>query len=133
MLEHVAEIRGVVITAAGGDVIDLEVVALEEMLGAVDADKREIFAERHLPVRLEQAGQVIGRDAKLFGHGIAGDFILVMALEEDANVFEQFQGAAAGGGDRLAQEVLDAPDQSADEFFKRFGGGAGGLQFAEGV
>ena len=52
--EHVAEIRRVVIAAAGSDVGELEIIVAEQMFRPVNADVGEIAAEGHLSALLKQ-------------------------------------------------------------------------------
>jgi hypothetical protein len=58
--EHVAKIRRVIVTAARRDIVELEIVATQQMFRAVHADVRQVIAERHLAVRLKQAREMVG-------------------------------------------------------------------------
>src|ERR1019366_8641805 len=130
-LKDVPEIRRVVITAARRDVVELEIVITEEMLRAVNADVRQVVAERHAAVGLEQARQMVRRDAELVGDGIAGDLVLVMALQKHADFFEQRLRAAAVPGDGLPQQVFHAANQRADQVGERRAGLVFGQQFGQ--
>ena len=77
--EDMAEIGRVVIPAAGRNIIQLEIVISQQMLGSVNPDLGEITAEVHVPVGLKQTREVVGSDAKMAGDGVAGFKIPIKA------------------------------------------------------
>ena len=79
----------VIIAATRGDLIQLKIVKRQHMLGAVNAHMLQIISESHMAMRLEKPRKVIRSDAELAGHRRARDFILIMALQINADAFEQ--------------------------------------------
>ena len=73
------------------------------MFRAIYPHMRQVTAERHVAVRLKQPRKMIRRNLELMRDGVAGDFVLIAALEKNAYLLEQRKRPAGGPRDRLPQ------------------------------
>lgn len=125
-----AEIRRVAKAAADGDVLQLEVVMAQEEFAARDADVREVIDERHVAVPMKHAREMIRADREETGNGIAGDIVLEITLEINADTFEETLRAIFGLRHRgFVHETLDTSNECGCEFVEGAGGFLDGGQF----
>ncbi len=119
------------VTAARRNVVELQIVIPEQVLGPVDPHLGQVMTEGHAAMRLEQPRQMIGGHAELLGHGVARDFVLIMALQKDADFFQQVLGATTGLDNWLAQQSFHAVKQAAGQVGEGRAGVVLAQQFVE--
>lgn len=118
-----AKIRRVAKATANSDVLQLEVVMTQEKFAARDAHVREVIDERHVSVTMKYAREMVRADREQPGDGIAGDVVLEIALQIDADTFEEALRAIFGlRGRGLVDEVLHTFNERCCEFVEGAGG-----------
>src|SRR5579863_7155744 len=75
-----------------------------------------------------------GGDSKLFGNRFAGDVVLIVVLQENADAFEQRLGSSGMcGGHRVLEHLSHVVYQCPGQFWKYRGSATRSLQFHHGV
>lgn len=95
-LEDATEIGGIAKSAADRNVFEFEIVMAQKKFAARDADVNQVIDERHVSMAVKHAREMVRADGKNVRHGIACDVVLIVALQIDADAFEETLAAIFG-------------------------------------